>query len=75
MNDAKLRVEQEFNELSVKITKLTDFLYSDKCTKVGISNAMRNVRLRQLRCMTEYSDCLREVLSIWDKPDAEIGFS
>ena len=71
MDDAKQRVINELDELSIKTSKLVLFMGTDKFMK--LSREMQYLMQDQLRCMIEYASILLRRLSIWDKTDDELN--
>ena len=70
MEDAKIRVENELNDLTIKIIGLVKFKYTE--TFFNLSEKMQWLMNDQLRHMMEYADILRRRLHIWGKTDAEL---
>ena len=70
MDEIKLRVETELQELTTKIVGLIKFKYSDKFYE--LSEEMRNNMEAQLYHMMEYAKYLSMRLNIWGKTDAEL---
>lgn len=70
--EVKKRVEEELQNLNEKIVKLTDFIYSGKMNKVGLSEQMKYMLKDQLSIMQRYSEILQGRLLIWDKTDKEL---
>ena len=62
--EVKKRVEEELQNLNEKIVKLTDFIYSGKMNKVGLSEQMRYMLKDQLSIMQRYSEILQGRLLI-----------
>ena len=73
VDDAKVRVVQELDELSDRLVKLIKFTCTTKFSE--LSERMQWTMKDQLRCMMDYADCLRKRLSIWGKSDAELDGS
>lgn len=71
MNDAKLRVEKELEELGEKVCKLFTFICSNKFTE--LSRDAQYLLNDQLRVMMEYANILRRRLAIWNKTDEELN--
>ena len=69
---AKERVEQELEELSGKIVKLSAFLFGNKILAANVSGEMQYQIKRQLVAMQEYAETLQTRLRIWDKTDEEL---
>ena len=66
MDDAKQRVIDELDELSIKTSQLVLFMGTDDFMKLHIN--MQQLMQDQLRYMIEYANILRRRLSIWDCP-------
>lgn len=66
---AKERVEIELEELTNKIVKLTQFIFSKNLYEIVKSREMVYELKDQLRVMQEYACILQERLRIWDKTD------
>ncbi len=62
MPDYISRIKVEKKELSDKLQKLEDFIYSD--TFEGLSDESKELLFRQRGAMTEYRDVLAERLSL-----------
>ena len=71
MDDAKIRVENELNDLTAKIVSLVKFQYTEKFSE--LSNDMQYLMGDQLRHMMEYASILRRRLHIWGKTNEELG--
>lgn len=67
----KMRVEQELDELGVRIGKLSETLYSTKSLN-NQSREMRAVMASQLEYMKEYATALIRRLTIWGLTDEEV---
>ena len=70
MDDAKQRVINELDELSIKTSQLVLFMGTDDFMK--LSNNTQYLMQDQLRCMIEYANILRRRLSVWDKTDEDL---
>ena len=66
MGDAKQRVINELDDLSIKTSQLVLFMGTDDFMKLHIN--MQQLMQDQLRYMIEYANILRRRLSIWDCP-------
>ena len=69
-DEVKKRVEQELQDLSEKIQKLSAFLYSRKA--LDVSGQMRQTMEDQLHSMESYARALQHRIKIWGKTDEEI---
>lgn len=70
---AKERVEQELEELSGKIVKLSAFLFGNKILAANLSTQMVCEMRDQLRAMEDYAFRLQRRLLIWDKTDKQLN--
>lgn len=69
---AKERAVQELSELSVKIVKITTFLYSDMSLKANLSHRMIALMKNQLEIMERYAEILQDRLAIWGMTDEQL---
>ena len=71
INDAKLRVVEELNELSERTSKLVKFTLSEKFS--DLTSTMQYLMKDQVKCMLEYGDILRRRLDYWDTPEGNVS--